>query len=240
MMVKDKLTGIYYTSQKQKLLRDFDKNMQKYVRKLLASYYGNDLANTILMEARQEYEALIPRLPYIGGKKNSFLTTTLVRSTWFLALYKTLKKHGKVAEEAGEIYYKAWQAGLRSYPRFLLRLMGRWMLRKSRVRREAAESQKRRYPGDWVFTFVEGDGQEFDFGMDYTECGICKFFHDQGADEFTPFMCLDDFPTSKAMGTGLVRTMTIAEGAAICDFRFKRGREVKEGWPPQFLKAGRG
>ena len=237
-MVKGKLTGIYYTSQKGKLLRGFDKYMQKYVRNILTSYYGNDLANTILTEARQEYEAMIPRLPYIGGNRNYIWTSTLVGCTRFLALYKTLKKHGKGAQEAGEICYKASQAQLRSYPRFLLRLIGRWF-HKWYSRRLAAQSQKRRYPGDWVFTFVEGDGRDFDYGIDCTECALYKFFHEQNADEFTPFMCLPDFPTSKAMGTGLVRTMTIAEGADRCDFRYKRGREVREGWPPPFLKAGR-
>jgi hypothetical protein len=35
-----------------------------------------------------------------------------------------------------------------------------------------------------------------------------------------------------------VRTMTLAEGAAKCDFRYKRGREVTQGWPPDFLRGG--
>jgi len=37
MMVKDKMPNTYYTSQKRKLLRGFDKNMQKYGRKVLAT-----------------------------------------------------------------------------------------------------------------------------------------------------------------------------------------------------------
>ena len=127
--------------------------------------------------------------------------------------------------------YEGVEAQVRSYPKFLLRIVGRWQMTKSKLRRYAAESQKRAYPQDWICTFVEGHGREFDFGMDYTKCGICKFFHYQGADEFAPYLCLLDFPTQKAMGTGMVRTMTIAEGAEKCDFRFKRGREVKEGWP---------
>jgi hypothetical protein len=45
-----------------------------------------------------------------------------------------------------------------------------------------------------------------------------------------------DFPLSKAFGRGLVRNMTIAEGAEKCDFHYKKGRDTKEGWPPSFLK----
>jgi hypothetical protein len=236
-VVNKQVADVYYTSQEPRLLRDFDNNVGKYWRKVLSSHLGDDLADAILREARQKYEALIPELPYIGGKKNQVHTTFLIQSAWFLALYRALKSHGKTPEEAGKMVHEGLEALLRSYPKFLLRIVGRWQMSKSRLRRYYAESQKRAYPQDWKCTFVEGDGREFDFGMDYTECGICKFFHAQGADEFTPYICLLDFPTQKAMGTGLFRTMTIAEGAEKCDFRFKPGREVKEGWPPKFAKS---
>jgi hypothetical protein len=62
--------------------------------------------------------------------------------------------------------------------------------------------------------------------MDTTECAICKFFHAQGADELTPYMCLTEFAVSKALNMGLVRTTTIAEGGEKCDPRYKRGRET--------------
>ncbi|MDI6905844.1 MAG: L-2-amino-thiazoline-4-carboxylic acid hydrolase, partial [Candidatus Bathyarchaeia archaeon] len=129
------------------------------------------------------------------------------------------------------------QALLDRYPKFLLHLLTRlWLFKyfmKRRMKKLAAESQKRRHLGDWVFTVIQGEGEEFDFGIDYAECGICKFFHAQGADEFTPYLCLLDFPKSKAFGLGLVRTMTIAEGAEKCDFRWKIGRETKQGWPSE-------
>jgi len=56
---------------------------------------------------------------------------------------------------------------------------------------------------------------------------VVKFFHCQGADELVPYMCRLDYAMSKAMGMGLVRTTTLAEGGEKCDFRFKRGRETK-------------
>jgi len=87
------------------------------------------------------------------------------------------------------------------------------------------ESQQRRYPQDFVFSYIQGDGKEFDFGIDYTECAIVNFFRAQGADEFTRYVCLYDFLNSQLTGTGLIRTKTLAEGADKCDFRFKIGRE---------------
>lgn len=237
-MAKKQLDKTYYTSQKPRLLKDFDKFMGKYGRKVLSSKLGDDLGDIVLKEARKEFESLIPKLPYIGGKKNP-CTMYLIQSAWALALYRALKNHGKTLEEAGKMVYDAVDLQIHSYPKFLLRLVGRWQMNKCTLRRQAAEAQKRTYPQDWVGSFVEGDGREFDFGIDFMECGVSKFLSTEGADEFAPYLCLTDFPVSEAMGTGLVRTMTIGEGAEKCDFRYKRGRPVRQGWPPQFLKPGR-
>jgi hypothetical protein len=92
-----------------------------------------------------------------------------------------------------------------------------------------------------VCTFVEGDGEAFDYGLDVTECGICKFYRAHGAGGLAPYMCLSDYVVSRAFGRGLVRYKTIAEGAEVCDFRYKQGREtfvypLRDGWPPKFIE----
>ena len=65
----------------------------------------------------------------------------------------------------------------------------------------ASESKNHIYSGDFVFEFVEGE--DFDFGLDFEECAICKFFQSKGADEFVPYMCATDIPESKYGGLGL-------------------------------------
>ena len=111
--------------------------------------------------------------------------------------------------------------------------MSRYNRRRSR--QKAALSQERRYPGDWVREHVEGDGDVFEWGMDYTECGIVKFLRSQGADELAPYLCLTDYALFGALGIELTRTMTLAEGYEKCDFRFKRGTgamgEPGAAWP---------
>jgi hypothetical protein len=62
--------GGFYTAQKSKLLKDFDKTFGKYGRRTLTQHYGDDLAGQILLESRREYEALIPKIPNVGGKEN--------------------------------------------------------------------------------------------------------------------------------------------------------------------------
>ena len=221
-----------YTNQRTRLLRDFDKITRKLGRRVLESHYSGELVDTVLKESRREYEALIPMIPNIGGKKN-ISQTNLIMSAQCLALYRALKSHGKTAEEAGRLIYELEEAQLTSVPRWILLLLGRWRFTKyslNKAKKQAVESQKRRYPEDLVFTFLEGDGKEFDFGRDITECAICKFFHAQGADELVPYLCRTEFAVSRAFGMGLVRTVTIAEGGKKCDPRFKRGRETKYVW----------
>lgn len=141
-------------------------------------------------------------------------------------MYRVLKSHGGTVEEAGKLVYELSKAFLGVYPRFLRRLFGRMTFSRRylrRLRKRAAESQKRQYPGDYVTVLVEGAGEEFDFGVDYMECATCKFLSEQGAPELAPYLCAVHEMYSEALGWGLMRTMTLAEGHEKCDFRFKRG-----------------
>ena len=179
-------------------------------------------------------------MPDIGGNENIF-TEWLVFGVYYLVVYQVLKAQGMGVEEVGLVIYQAFQS-MADYPSWLLSLVSRLKYGASYQRelRDAAEkTQLRRYPGDWVATYLEGDGEEFDYGLDITECGICKFYHQQGASELTPYLCLSDNVLSDALGRGLVRHNTLAEGDSVCDFRFKRGREtyvepLRDGWPPKF------
>ncbi len=217
----------YYTSQKSKLMKGFDK-AAIIMKKVVASRYGDDFAAVTLMQAREQFETLIPDLPYIGGKKNP-MTRIMIGTGWCLALHRALEKQGKTAEETGELILAAVEAQLERFPKLLLRLVGRYKCSRlyiSKLKKQAAASRERRHPGDWVFTVIDGDGEEFDYGIDFTECGVCKFFHSHGVDELVPFLCESDFPVSEMTGTGLVRTTTLAEGAERCNFRFKRGGKI--------------
>jgi hypothetical protein len=218
----------YYTSRRTELLGDFDE-LREHTDKILIASHGEEFADAIDAEARQEFESLIPEIPYIGGDDNE-LTDELIQATMALALYRAMKKQGKTVEEIGEVLYRTVEAMASSYPRILTRAIGFYQmsgLGQRPMRRAALESQQRVYPEGWVFHFVEGDGEEFDWGIDFTECGIVKFFRTQGAAELAPYMCLADYPISEALGTGLIRKTTIAGGAERCDFRFKRGRETR-------------
>jgi hypothetical protein len=225
----------YYVTRKPEILEGFDKGSQCW-EPVIARQFGEDFADIILREARERFESLIPQIPYIGGDENH-LTASLIESAGYLAFYQAMKGRSKVAEETGKILYEAILARI-DEPQTPIppsrRLTPEQLM--ERRRRRAERSQKRRYADDYVYEFIAGNGEEFDYGYDFTECAAQKFYHAQGADEFTPFYCFLDFPTSKVWGLGLSRTMTLAEGHKKCNHRFKKGRKTEVEWPPPFLE----
>jgi len=227
---------IYRLARPSDPLHDFYKSTEK----VLAARFGKERAGEIMKDVRASYASLIPSVPYIGGKENMF-TEWLTYGVFYLAVYRALNPLGSSINEIGEVIYKTYE-DMADYPKWFLRIVGRLKYGESYVSRlklAAEESQKRKYPGSWVCTFVEGDGKGFDYGLDITECGICKFYSVHNAQELAPYMCLSDYVVSKAFDRGLVRHQTIAEGGDRCDFRYKKGREtfvypLRNGWPARF------
>jgi hypothetical protein len=216
----------YYIFRKDSMLKEFDHVVGR-VKKVIVRRYGQKFAGQIIKETRAQYEALIPKIPYIG-KKNP-LEFNLVASAWYLALYRVLKARDRPLDEIGQLSYEMYDAWFDMFPGFILRLMGLWRytgIYMNRLEAAAAKSQKRAYPGDFVYTVIKGDGKDFDWGVDYLECAICKFYKEQGAEEFLPYLCPLDAVISERTGLGLTRKKTLAEGFDRCEFRFKKGGQT--------------
>ncbi len=113
-------------------------------------------------------------------------------------------------------------------------------LRRRQLERGARRSQERRYPGDWVLEVVPSDGQDFDLGVDVTECGIVKCLHAQNADELTPYLCEWDYIMSEVLGNRLQRTKTLSWGCDRCDFRNSKHGHTTSSWPPRFVERSCG
>ncbi len=88
-------------------------------------------------------------------------------------------------------------------------------------RRWSQDTYKRKYKNDWLVDVIEKT-DDFEFGFDYHECGVCKLCQDEGCPEYAKYLCRLDFMTSEMVGIKLSRTMTLAEGFDKCDFRFSR------------------
>lgn len=214
----------YYSSQKDRLIKKLIKVISRVQLELVARY-GNEGADEIGRQILVEFEKLLPEIPYIGGCKNR-LTTFIIQSAWALAFYRALQQRGGSVEDAGRLLQQVAEAMFRAKPQFLRHLYGKIRfsnLRYPAMSAAAQDTQKREYPGNWVQRFIVCDGESFDFGWDYTECGIVKFMDAQNATELTKYLCQTDFAALESMGLKLERTETIAGGCGRCDFRICRG-----------------
>ena len=138
----------YYISRKATLLRRFDKATAR-IYHVLVSRYGKEHAGMLTKEARREYEAIIPHLPYIGPRNP--LMVFFIPTGWHVGLYRVLQRQGRTVEEAGQVIYEMTEAYVKSIPAFVRRLIRYlWFssLFLNRLKKRAVHSQKGKYPGD--------------------------------------------------------------------------------------------
>jgi hypothetical protein len=198
--------------------------MGQVVRMKLLDRYPAKLIWGVFEDTRKELAFLATKSPYIGEKNiwQSNLDTCLMN----MALYRILKKRKFEVNEAAHIQYDIFDAYLHSFPNTLRWAYHRYYFSRfhqNRLRAAAVESQKRQYPGDWVFTYVEGNGDGFDFGVDISECAIVKLCRVYGIDdEYLPHLCKLDHAMNRTLSLGFMRNGTLAEGAPVCDCRWNR------------------
>jgi hypothetical protein len=214
----------YYAARSHALLSDFDETV-RVARAKLASRCGHEFTEAVAGEVRQEYERLIPELPFIAGARARPLNAFLRITAQELAVYRVMKRRGKSADEAWELCHEAIVARMEKYPAWKAWILGKLMFSramKRRVGRRAVTGEQLRF-GDFAVRYLIGDGESFDWGVDYVSCGNYEFMKQQGAEEFAPYVCLSDMALGEALGWGLTRTETLADGCDRCDFRFKKG-----------------
>jgi hypothetical protein len=73
----------YYITRRAELLQDFDCEAERW-RPVLSRQFDAGFAAQVIEESRQQYESLVPHLPYIGGEENQ-LTSSLIGSAQCLA-----------------------------------------------------------------------------------------------------------------------------------------------------------
>ena len=230
----------YYTKRKAKLLKDFD-SILPMLQKILAAKFNDEKIDEIFNLMKQEYEDLIPEIPYIGGKKN-FFTNYLIGGATILAIIRIIEKERFTLRDIGEFFYKLSDIN-NEFRKKMMEDTGKdpsqYPFEKEYMdyMKFAAEtSQKRKYPEDWVADYVEGDGKTFEWGFNVYECGIYKFFKKYGAEKYVPLICLSDFSEASIFGFGFSRTQTLGNGAPLCDHRYIKDFKTPPAWPPDKIQ----
>jgi hypothetical protein len=179
----------------------------------------------IRQEIMHEFEIVLSQLPYVGGSA-SRMSDFFMRLIGFMAIGRVLRRHGVSLAMIGEIERESYTAQLLTVPETERLASGRQFMspeNQALLREQAAKSRREEYPDDFVYDFVEpGAGDNFDFGINYTACGFCKFAARHGDQEILPHICGLDFEAYATRGIRLERTQTLAGGASHCNFRFSR------------------
>jgi hypothetical protein len=229
----------YYTAKTKECFATFDLE-SRYWAKVLALKEDQAFATITIKLARVELQTLIPRLPDIGGDANPFMREFL-RSARYLAFFMAMDACGKSPADAGRVVHEA----VLLYASSPTRLIPPPLLPPSeefhRAEKDKADrSRARTYPGDYVYEYIAGDGVDFDFGYNFTECASHKLYRKHDALDFLPYFCFTDFALSRLAGHGLTRTLSLSEGHEKCNHRMMQGRKVEPEWPPAFLPLGPG
>jgi hypothetical protein len=211
-----------------RLLRDFDKTAE-LARRFLASRYGEKGAASLSHDAREKYKEIIPQVRWTKGARGRVMNSFLRGTAQEIAVYKAVEERGGTAPEAWEVCHEAIRLRMKGFPKWkrwlLQRLMFSGVVRWIAKRREEQDEQVR--VGDFEIRYLAGDGSDFDLGVDYVRCGNLELAKKLGAEEFAPYVCMSDIALSNALGWGLIRTQTLADGCSHCDFRFKKDAETR-------------
>src|ERR1700712_3518099 len=166
----------------------------------------------IRQEVMDEFDIVLTQMPYVGGAA-SRMSDFFMRLLGFMAISR-LRRHGVPLPVIGEIERETYKAQLLTLPEAERLAAGRQFLspqNQALLREQAAKSLRGEFPEDFVYDFVEpGPNDNFEFGINYTACGICKFAARHGDKEILPNICGLDFNAYAAQGIRLERTQTLA------------------------------
>lgn len=230
----------FYIKKKNKFMRNFDERLTE-VKKELRKNFSEKKSEELLSQMREEFENILPHIPYIGGQKNP-TTLVLVKCMCDLPVFRVLEKIGFSFSEIGEFHYN-YTMRIHAIRKKDLEKTGRDPslypfdpVYVDYQKKLTEETQKKLYPDDWVMDFVEGDGKDFEWGWDIYECGVQKAYKKVGGEQYLPLICLGDFYEAEGLGFGFTRTETLGFGAEKCTHRFTRTAKTPKAWPPFDLK----
>lgn len=220
----DRIAGLVGDRRAAGLRRDFERSLAA-VLPALSERYGAERAGVLTQDARAALARLAPRVPWIRGPRGVVFNVFLGITAQELAAFHALRDRDHPPEEAWSWCHRALGVRLSRVPGWRRRavawLMGSALIRRV-VARRARDGATHRFGGFEVRYHV-GDGEGFDYGVDYLRCANRDFVLANDGAAFAPFVCLSDLTLSRLFGWGLTRTETLADGCVRCDFRFRSG-----------------
>ena len=190
---------------------------------LLSEHLGLTDTAPIKNAVMKEFEVVLTQMPYVGGAE-SRMSDFFMRLLGFMAIGRVLHRRGLAKDIIAELELESFKRHMLTIPEAERLEAGRKFMsdaNKALIREQAAGSHEQKYPGDFVYDYVEpGPNDTFEFGVNYRSCGFCKFAGKHGDQDILPHICGLDFAAYDLRGIRLERTQTLAQGAPYCNFRF--------------------
>lgn len=237
--ITEKIKADFYVKRKSKLIENFNKKLEN-IKSLFIEYFDEKSLTNLYDMIFKEFETLLPEIQYIGGNKNPY-TSFLVGSAEMFAIIRIFQNEGLSFQKIGQFIFEYYEI-INQRREEVLKKAGQ--LHSEQIftpdymdfmKNFAKESQNKTYPGDWIFEFVDGTN-EFNYGFNFTQCGICELSKKLDFERYTPFICLADFAEATASGFGFTRTQTVSNGDPICDHRYIKDVTTPRAWPPEKMQ----
>lgn len=215
------ITG-HYNKQKEKIKKDFGRTIS-LISGSLDKRFGSEFSRKLQEEVLGEYEQLILKIPYTRGFLSRIFNRFILITAQELAAYKALRRYDIKNEEIWELCYEALCLRLEAINLWKRRLISLfWQSIFRNMLKMRARRNKKEWLAGFELEYILGQGDDFDFGINYTNCGSYEFMKKHGGEEFAPYVCMSDIALNEAFNWGLIRTQTLADGCDYCDFRFKK------------------
>jgi ubiquinone biosynthesis protein len=216
--------------------------LEPHVKAVLGTTTLDVSVGDLLSEVWERYYELEPSIA-IEPSLGAVFTTHLAAAT--LALHEALLQHGiSEAESHRLIYDIGWRIYVQMGEPPLL--LASAFTRDPHKRLKLATDLFRAFPfGAPSYEWQDILSADDTVAFDCTKCPVAEFFgHHQASELCVQTWCRLDFPLAEKWGGQLLRTGTIASGAARCDFRWKPqdrvdlasrvgGGEISEAVPAQ-------
>lgn len=194
---------------------------QKLSRPKIEELLGAENYDRCCTAMLSEYDKIEPNFPVFVGKKNR--STFNSSAPFMLPLYRALLGEFGLSQDAaldmvGQItnykVRKDWET--RKPTLFVLERAAKSDFYRELFLKGFEWEEGEEY--GWAAEFPESDAY---IAVNITQCGLARWFTERGVPEIAPIACEGDYVWAEFMtGLELQRTMTIAEGDDICDFRY--------------------
>ena len=201
---------------------------KRFFKKVIKSHFPDN--QDALIKEVEEVFADLSKDTKFAAKSTNPVDRRLDFCAYFLALIKVLENKGQSFEQIRSICLEitidyvspknAMQKWLKQLP---VKLIGLKMT-KPILNIFSKKVSEKGHPDGFRAVILTDKNETYGlgYGVDILECGICKLFQKHEAGKYASILCEVDKVTSGLAGLELIRTGTIANGAAKCDFRFKK------------------